>query len=177
MQLKQARGKTLRACSLHTALKYTKQFRKLCKRQLTNIMYLSLQRLQLPLLQIRKLQTQTAIGSDPDLFQIKPRYSFLIFCQRKQWLTICFNADRRKLQSFLVKPESDLLLFPKPFILRKCRKQYTILFTDAGIAFVNIQKICHRKHDLRTTASFICSIAVLIFSSAVGLAKISPVCI
>lgn len=84
MQLKQARGKTLRACSLHTALKYTKQFRNLCKRQLTNIKYLSLQRLQLPLLQIRKLQTQTAIGSDPDLFQIKPRYSFLIFCQRKR---------------------------------------------------------------------------------------------
>ena len=81
MQLKQARGKTLRAFSLYTALKYTKQFRKLCKRQLTNIKYLSLQRLQLPLLQIRKLQTQTAIGSDPDLFQIKPRYSFLIFCQ------------------------------------------------------------------------------------------------
>lgn len=48
MQLKQARGKTLRACSLHTALKYTKQFRNLCKRQLTNIKYLSLQRLQLP---------------------------------------------------------------------------------------------------------------------------------
>lgn len=44
MQLKQARGKTLRACSLHTALKYTKQFRNLCKRQLTNIKYLSLQR-------------------------------------------------------------------------------------------------------------------------------------